>query len=108
MKQMNLSGEIKPGEGAATIERLVKLQEKLIQVLTEIDQIAPVQFLDWESEYVYNFLGMRVSPEDGRVYIQISGIYDNLPAHEENPLRDSRGAPMLPTDVTPFGMIGRE
>jgi len=77
---------------------LAALKQKLIGVLEEIDKVAPVQFLDWESEYVYNFLDVAEDPGDGRVYIRISGVYDNLPAHRASPLRNSRGDLLLPED----------
>lgn len=84
---------------AETIERLSELQEQLVNVLAEIDKIAPVQFLDIDSDYVCNFIGLHVSEDDGRVYVQISGEYDNLPAHTENPLRNGRGRVIPPLDT---------
>lgn len=79
-------------------EQLTILQDKLIAVLEEINQIRPVQFLDWESEYVYNFLRLRESVEDDRIYIDISGRYDNLPSREKSPLCDGRNHPMPPLE----------
>lgn len=79
-------------------EQLTILQDKLIAVLEEINQIRPVQFLDWESEYVYNFLRLRESVEDDRIYIDISGCYDNLPSREKSPLCDGRNHPIPPLE----------
>lgn len=84
--------------GETRKEQLTILQDKLIAVLEEINQIRPVQFLDWESEYVYNFLRLRESVEDDRIYIDISGCYDNLPSREKSPLCDGRNHPMPPLE----------
>lgn len=79
-------------------EQLTILQGKLIAVLEEINQIRPVQFLDWESEYVYNFLRLRESVEGDRIYIDISGRYYNLPSREKSPLCNRRNCSMLSLD----------
>lgn len=84
--------------GKTRKEQLTILQDKLIAVLEEINQIRPVQFLDWESEYVYNFIRLRESVEDDRIYIDISGCYDNLPSHVKSPLCGGRNRPMPPLE----------
>lgn len=91
MKYMNLSGK-------GQVEDVTKLTQELVDVLERLNAIKPVQFLDWESEYIYNYLGIRVSEEDGRLYVCISGVNDNLPAHRTNPLRNGRGQPYTPND----------
>lgn len=98
---MNASNEIR-------LEQLAALQDKLIGVLEEINQLRPVQFLDWESEYTYNFLRLRESVEDDRIYIDISGCYDNLPAHEESPLRNGRNHPILSLEDCKQAKISEE
>lgn len=99
VKQMNLGEANIPTTDPATMQKLEELQVKLMEVLGEINKIAPVQFLDWESEYVYNLLGLRLSPSDNRVWVVVSGRNDNLPAHAANPLRDSRGQIMPPCEL---------
>lgn len=98
---MNASNEIR-------LEQLAALQDKLIGVLEEINQLRPVQFLDWESEYTYNFLRLRESVEDDRIYIDISGCYDNLPAHEESPLCNRRNHPILSLEDCKHAKISEE
>lgn len=68
----------------------------LVAALERLNAIKPVQFLDWESEYIYNYLGVRVSEEDDRLYVCISGEHDNLPSHEGTPLCNGRGQPYTP------------
>lgn len=78
-------------------ERIKQLNEQLINVLTELDKIKPVQFLDVEcDESVYNYGGLEVSEEDNRIYIRMLMYHDNLPAHKENPILDNRGMTILP------------
>lgn len=93
VKEMDLEASREAGPEQDTLESLFA---ELVDVLERIDKIRPVQFLDFESEYVYNFLRIRESPTDDRVYIEVSGCYDNLPAHCDLPLRDSRGGKLLP------------
>lgn len=59
-----------------------------MEILEKINSICPVQFLNWESEYIYNFLGLMYCPDDDRVFICVSAEYDNLPSHMRNPLKD--------------------
>lgn len=79
--------------------RAEELKQKLIDVLTELDGIMPVQFHDIDSDdCVYNFSGVKVSEQDNRVYVQIAMWHDNLPAHRENPLKDGHGRDILPNN----------
>lgn len=99
MPEMNLFGGAMDRHSDA--EKLETLTEGLIDILQKMNHIRPVQFLDFESDYVYNFLDVVESLTDDRIYIRVSGRYDNLPDHEDNPLKNSRGAPMLPYKDAP-------
>ena len=95
VKQMDLtsSGSVGPGQS------LEELTLELVEVLEKINRIRPVQFHDYESDYVYNFLGVRDWTEDKgceRIFIEVSGVHDNLPSHAINPLKDGRNHPLLP------------
>lgn len=95
VQQMNLEAS-KPVEQEQSLEELTL---ELVEVLEKINRIRPVQFHDYESDYVYNFLGVREWTEDKgyeRIFIEVSGEHDNLPSHATNPLKDSRNHPLLP------------
>lgn len=78
-------------------ERLEELKKQLVDVLTELDKIKPVQFLDVECENcVYNYGGVDIHEGDNRVYVELLMFHDNLPSHKDNPLKDGRGSLMLP------------
>ena len=74
------------------------LQKELEEVLAKINSIRPIQFLTVDDDCVHNFIGLSESVEENRVYIQLGMWNDNLPAHRDNPLKDNRGNPILPTD----------
>lgn len=65
--------------------------KELVHILEKLDRVAPVQFLDEDSESVLNYIGVRLDELDGSVYVRLSRYYDNLPAHRENPLKNSQG-----------------
>lgn len=91
VKAMNL--------GATTSDtELEQATADLVAALERLNAIKPIQFMDYESEYVYNYLGTRINEEDGRVYIWVSGVYDNLPSHRDNPLRNGRRELMRPKE----------
>lgn len=95
----------KPGMDTVGIpkeQRLKQLTAQLVDVLEELNKIRPIQFLDLDSEYVYNYIGVQECDREGRVYIAISSGYDNLPSRKDNPLRDSRGKEMLPLNSWHF------
>lgn len=73
VKRMNLGAAPK-----SDTEQLEELKDQLVDVLEKINKIRPVQFLDWESEFIYNFIGLMDRPEDDRVFICVSAEYDNL------------------------------
>lgn len=78
-------------------EKLAILKEQLIDVLTEMDKIKPVQFHDIDcDDCVYNFSDVVIDDRDDRVYIEVAMWHDNLPAHKEHSLRDGRGNQILP------------
>lgn len=77
--------------------RIDELKQQLIDVLTEMNKIKPVQFLDIDCDGgVYNFSDVAVNEKDDRVYVKIAMWHDNLPAHEVIPIKDSRGHVILP------------
>lgn len=94
MENMNLTDNV-PHEVEGR-DTLTCLTEELVAILEKINRIRPVQFLDVDSDYVYNFLRLHENSGDNRVYIELSGRYDNLPAHEDKPFDDGRGRPVLP------------
>lgn len=79
-----------------------RLKQQLIDVLEQLNKIKPIQFLDYESEYVYNFLDVQDSPYEGedRLYIVVSCLHDNLPSHKKDQLVNGRGDKMLPLDIS--------
>lgn len=80
-------------------EKVEELKQKLIGVLSEMNDIMPVQFHDVDCDgCVFNFSGVQVSEQDNRVYVQIAMWHDNLPAHRENPLKDGYGRVILPNN----------
>lgn len=79
------------------MNRVEELKEQLIDVLTELDKIKPVQFYDIDCDgCVFNFSNVRVDEENNRVFVEIAMWHDNLPAHAERPLKDGRGRDILP------------
>lgn len=77
--------------------RLEELKKELIDVLTKMDQIKPVQFCDIDCDnQVFNFSGVSIDENDNRVYVNIAMWHDNLPSHEQHPLTDGRGREILP------------
>lgn len=82
-----------------TVRQLAFLKERLVSVLEEIDSISPIQFLDMDGEYIFNFIDLKFSPEEGRVWVRISAEHDNLPSHRESHLKNGRGRPILPVDT---------
>lgn len=90
---LNLTSD--PAE--VNMTELKELQDELVTVLSKLNSRRPIQFLDFESEYVYNFLRLRECPEEDRLFIEISGQYDNLPAHAVHPITDGRGQKILPS-----------
>lgn len=92
-KLLNLTGDQdKVGES-----ELKALQDELVTVLEKLNRRRPIQFLDFESEYVYNFLRLRECLDEDRLFIEVSGQYDNLPAHAKYPITDGRGHPISPS-----------
>lgn len=78
-------------------ERIEELKEQLISVLTELNKIRPVQFVDIDCDNgVFNFSDVKVNEDDDRVYVEIAMWHDNLPAHVGHPLKDGRGRDILP------------
>lgn len=78
-------------------EKLQELKWQLINVLTQMNEISPVQFHDIDcDDCVYNFSDVVLDENDKRVYIEIAMWHDNLPAHKNSPLKDSRGNEILP------------
>ncbi len=76
---------------------LDELKKKLIDVLTEMKEIKPVQFLDIDCDnQTFNFSGVSVDEVDNRLYIEIAMYHDNLPVHASNPIKDAAGRPILP------------
>lgn len=79
------------------MSRVDELKQQLIDILTELDKIKPVQFHDVDcDDQVFNFSNVKVDETEDRVYIEIAMWHDNLPAHAEHPLKDSRGREILP------------
>lgn len=79
------------------MSRIDELKQQLIEVLTEMNKIRPVQFHDIDCDNcVYNFSNVVVDETENRVYVEIAMWHDNLPAHAENPLKDGRGRAILP------------
>lgn len=77
--------------------KVAKLKEQLIDVLTQLNAIKPVQFHDIDcDDCVFNFSDVVIDETDDRVYVEIAMWHDNLPVHAENPLYDSRGKVILP------------
>lgn len=77
--------------------KVAKLKEQLIGILTELNNIKPVQFHDVDcDDCVFNFSDVKVDETDDRVYIEIAMYHDNLPVHAEHPLYDSKGKAILP------------
>lgn len=52
-------------------ERIALLEGKLKEVIQELSKIRPVQFLDYNSEFVYDFDAIIESYADNRVYIRL-------------------------------------
>lgn len=79
------------------MSRLEELKNQLVEVLTEMDKIKPVQFCDVDCDnQVFNFSGVSIDENDGRVYVEIAMYHDNLPAHAKKPLKDGRGRDIPP------------
>lgn len=79
------------------MSRLDELKQQLIDVLTEMDKIKPVQFVDIDCDnQVFNFSNMVIDEEGNRVYVEIVMWHDNLPAYEEYSIKNSRGMEILP------------
>lgn len=77
--------------------KVAKLKEQLIDVLTQLNAIKPVQFHDIDcDDCVFNFSDVVIDETDNRVYIEIAMWHDNLPIHEDNPLKDGHGRDILP------------
>lgn len=77
--------------------KLEQLKKELINVLTEMNKIKPVQFHDIDcDDTLFNFSDVVIDEGDDRVYIEIAMWHDNLPAHAANPLRDGRGRIIRP------------
>lgn len=63
--------------------RIGELQHRLVEVLTALDEVAPVKFCTVDTdESVYNFSGITYEPSDNRVYIDLSMYSDSLPSHK--------------------------
>lgn len=78
-------------------KELEVLKEELIEVLCKLDRIKPVQFHDIDcDDRVYNFSDVVIDEKDDRVYVEIAMWHDNLPIHEDNPLKDGHGRDILP------------
>ena len=92
MQKMNLCGS----DAREEEQDLANLTQELVTVLEKINKLRPIKFHDYESDYWYNFLGIRDLPDMGYVFIEISGEYDNLPSHTEVPLKNGRNQPMPP------------
>jgi len=81
-------------------KRLGVLKQQLIEVLTEMNKIKPVQFHDIDcDDCVYNFSNVTIDEDENRVYVEIAMWHDNLPAHKDNPLKDGRGREILPQEA---------
>lgn len=77
--------------------KVAELKEQLIDVLTKLNAVKPVQFHDIDcDDCVFNFSDVVIDEADNRVYIEIAMWHDNLPVHAENPLKDGRGKVILP------------
>lgn len=77
--------------------RIDELKQQLVNVLTEMDKIMPVQFHDIDCDnQVFNFSNVKIDENDGRVYVEIAMWHDNLPSHADRPLDNGRGKPILP------------
>lgn len=92
-KLLNLTSD-RDGTGMGELKAL---QNELVAVLEKLNRRRPIQFLDFESEYVYNFLRLRECSDEDRLFIEVSGRYDNLPAHAKYPITDGRGHPISPS-----------
>ena len=94
----SLARLLKQGKVSAftTAADLHSLTKELVNVLEKINAIRPVQFLGFESGCTYNFIRLHESERDGRIYIEISEHYDNLPTHTKTPLLSGSGHP-IPT-----------
>lgn len=79
------------------MSRLDELKDQLIEVLTEMDKIKPVQFHDVDcDDQVFNFSNVVINESENRVYVEIAMWHDNLPVHAASPLKDGRGRDILP------------
>lgn len=77
---------------------LERYRTELIDVLTKMNRIMPVQFVDTDCDNgVYNFGEVTLSPEDNRVYVELMMWNDDLPAHKDEPLYNGRGRKILPS-----------
>ena len=99
MDQRGIPCDVTPEEAA----RLKELEAQLAAILSEMDKIKPVKIYDMESEYVYNFVGVK--PSRLYTYIYVSGEYDNLPPHAANPLKNGRGRPYIPYEGELFTVL---
>lgn len=81
------------------MSKLDELKQQLVNVLTEMDKIKPVQFHDIDcDDCVYNFSNVVIDEDDNRVYVEIAMWHDNLPSHKVNHLKDGRGKDILPKE----------
>lgn len=94
-------------------KRAEELYDQLATVLSELNKIGAVQFLDWESDYVYNFYGMMYEKgqpgtglDEDRLFVLISGEYDNLSVHRDTPILNSRGQLIRPG--IPAGLLDED
>lgn len=79
------------------MNRIEELKQQLINVLTEMDKIMPVQFCDVDCDNgLFNFSDVTIDEEDNRVYVEIAMYHDNLPTHAVTPLHNARGKAILP------------
>lgn len=75
------------------VNKVRKLQKKLIKVLTQIDGVAPVRFI-CDGMYAYNFGGVTYDTRTDECYVLMDMYTDSLPAHEKKPLKLNNGTPI--------------